>query len=286
MQSTVLTVALPAALSIVMLGLGLSLTVDDFRRIRQHPGAIVLCLLLQLLVLPAAAYGVALIFGMATALAVGMMLLAATPSGATSTLFTHLARGDTALCLTLTALTSILSVLALPPIVNFGLSQFMGEHQTIPLQVGKTLQVFAVVLPPVGLGMLVRHFRPQVAARLDKPVRILSAVFLVGVIGVAVWQESGNLGAYLVQGGPAVLAFNLLALAAGYFGALALKAGREQATAVAMSLGVRNGTLAITIAASPALLNNMTIAIPPAVYSLLMFFTAAGMGFLVKGKRA
>jgi BASS family bile acid:Na+ symporter len=228
---------------------------------------------------------VAHLFGLVSALAVGMALLAATPSGATSTLFTHLARGDTALCLTLTALTSVLSVAALPLLVNFGLAHFMGEERTLPLQVGKTLQVFAVVLPPVGIGMLIRHFRAGAAAWLDKPVRLLSALFLVAVIGVAVWQERGNLGSYLIQGGLAVLVFNLLSLALGFFGALAVKARRPQATAVAMSLGVRNGTLAITIAASPALLNNMTIAIPPAVYSLLMFFTAAGMAFVAKGAR-
>lgn len=279
MESTVLTVFLPAALAVIMLGLGLSLTLADFRRVLLYPGAVAAGLVIQLLVLPAASFGIAHAFGLPPELAVGLVLLAATPSGATSTLFTHLARGDTALCLTFAALTSLISVVVLPLLVNLAVDVFLGEGRAIPLQIGKTLQVFAVVLLPVGIGMVIRRFRPVVAQRLDRPVRLLSALFLVAVIALAVYQERANIGSYVAQAGLAVLAFNVLTLVLGYAAALLFRAGRPQALAVAMALGVRNGTLAIAVAGSPALLNSMAMAVAPAVYSLLMLLTAAALGF-------
>lgn len=283
-MSSVLTVALPAALAIIMLGLGLSLTLADFRRILKFPGVITVAMLCQFLVLPGLAFLIAYLFGMQPELAVGLILIAAAPSGATATLFSHLARADVALALTITAVSSIISVAALPLLVNNALALFMGEGQAIPLQLAKTLQVFAVVLPPVAVGMVIRHFWEKLAARMDKPVRLLSLLFLVGVISVAVYQEWAHLGSYLSQVGVATLLFNLTCIGLA-FGVLTLmRVHRQQAVAATMGLAVRNGTLAITIAGSAALLNNMTMAIPPAVYSLLMFFTAAAFGFIARPK--
>jgi len=284
MQSSVLTVFLPAAVAIVMLGLGLSLTPADFRRILQLPRVIGASILIQFIALPFVAVVIAKLFGLQPDLAVGFVLLASAPSGATATLLAHLARADVALALTITAVSSLLSLAALPILVNAALAHFMGEGRAIPLQLGKTLQVFAVVLPPVAIGMLIRHYKEWIAAALDKPVRILSALFLLGVIGAAFAQERANIGTYFTQVGLAALAFNLMSGALAYGTAVAVRAPRAHAAAATMAVCMRNGPLAITVAGSASLLNNMTMAAPAAVYSLIMFFTAAAFGFAMRPK--
>jgi bile acid:Na+ symporter, BASS family len=281
-QTNVITaVFLPIALAVIMLGLGLSLTLADFRRVVVYPRAVIIGLVCQTLILPVVCYFIAKGFGLPPALAVGLMLLAASPGGATANLFSHLARGDVALNITLTAVNSLLSLLTLPLIVNFSLEAFMGEGKAIPLQFSKIVQVFAIVLIPVGIGMLIRSKKPSVADGLNRPVRITSAVFLILVIAAAVAKERAKLGEYFQVVGTAALAFNLASMAVGYFVPLIARVERKQAIAIGMEIGIHNGTLAIAIASSPTLLNNSTMAIPAAIYSLIMFFTAAAFGWIV-----
>src|SRR5688572_22480715 len=168
-----------------MLGLGLGLTVDDFKRVLRYPRAVVVALGCQMLLLPLGCFLVALGFGLAPELAVGLMLLAASPGGATANLFSHLAKGDVALNITLTAVNSVLSVATLPVIVNLSMAYFMGEARSIPLQVGKTLQVFAIVLVPVAIGMSIRARWVDLADRLARPVKLLSVLFLTLAVGMA-----------------------------------------------------------------------------------------------------
>ncbi|MFO0566349.1 MAG: bile acid:sodium symporter family protein [Polyangiaceae bacterium] len=287
MQSNVITaVFLPLALGVIMLGLGLSLTIADFRRVVVYPRAVFIGLACQMLLLPLVCFGIARGFGLPPELAVGLMLLAASPGGATANLFSHLAKGDVALNITLTAVNSILSLFALPFIVNLSLEAFMGSGKAIPLQFDKVIQVFAIVLVPVSVGMLVRAKKRTLADQLDKPVRILSAVFLLLVIGSAVLKERANLGEFFRQVGLAALAFNLASMTVGYFIPLVARVERKQAIAIGMEIGIHNGTLAIAIASSPLLLNNSTMAIPPAIYSLIMFFTAGAFGWLVSRRAA
>ncbi|MDO9018572.1 MAG: bile acid:sodium symporter family protein [Deltaproteobacteria bacterium] len=280
-SSPLTAILLPLALGVIMLGLGLGLTPADFRRVVVYPRAVIVGLVCQMLLLPFVCFGIAKAFGLPPALAVGLMLLAASPGGATANLFSHLAKGDVALNVTLTAVNSVLSLLTLPLIVNLSLAAFMGEGRVIPLQFGKVIQVFVIVLGPVCLGMLVRAKRPDLAARLDKPVRIVSAVFLLLVILSTVLKERANLAEFFRQVGLAALAFNLASLAVGYFVPRLARLPERQAIAIGMEIGIHNGTLAIAIASGPTLLNNSTMAIPPAIYSLIMFFTAALFGALV-----
>lgn len=281
MQSNAITaILLPIALGIVMLGLGLSLTIADFKRVVVYPRAVLVGLACQMLILPALCFALAKGFGLSSELAVGLMLLAASPGGATANLFSHLAKGDVALNITLTAVNSVLSLFTLPLIVNFSLEAFMGTGKVIPLQFDKVVQVFIIVLAPVSIGMLIRWKNRLLAARMDKPVRILSALVLFLVIGGAVLKERANLADFFRQVGSAALAFNLLSMAVGYFVPLLARVERRQAIAVGMEIGIHNGTLAIAIASSPLLLNNSTMAIPPAIYSLIMFFTAAVFGWI------
>lgn len=287
MQQSVLTaVFLPLALGVIMLGLGLSLTIADFQRVLVFPRAVFVGLTCQMVLLPAVCYAIAAGFGLPPELAVGLMLLSASPGGATANLFSHLAKGDVALNITLTAINSLLSLFTLPLIVNLSLEAFLGEGRTIPLQLDKVLQVFAIVLIPVAAGMGVRKRRPDLATRMERPVRITSAVFLLLVILATVVKERANIGEYFRQVGLAALCFNLASMAIGYLVPLAIRLSKRQSTAIAMEIGIHNGTLAIAIASSPLLLNNSTMAVPAAIYSLIMFFTAAAFGFVVQSKNA
>lgn len=266
-----------------MLGLGLSLTAADFKRLLVVPRAIIGSIVLMFVVLPAIAYGIARGFGLAPEMAVGLMLLAATPSGGTATLFTHLARGDTALALTLTAFSNLLGIFAITLFAQWAMVQFLGQDKTVPLQLGAILSVLAVILVPAIIGMFIRSQKPGLAVKMDKPVRLLSLVFLVLVIVALVIKERAILGSSFQEVGLAALAFNVVGMGLGYLVCWFLKVPRDQATAVAMGLGVRNGTLTITVAGTA--LGSMAMAIPAAVYSLLMFVTAGIAGVLFRPKK-
>lgn len=235
----------------------------------------------QLLLLPLACFFLAKLFGLAPALAVGLMLLAASPGGTTANLYSHLAHGDVALNITLTAVNSVVAILTMPLIVNLSLAHFMSADQAIPLQFAKVVQVFAIVLGPVAIGMWLRSRFPHFAERMQKPVKIVSALFLLLIILLAVAKDWRTFVEYAPAVGGAALAFNLLSMAVGYCVPRLLKLDLRQAIAIAMEIGIHNGTLAIALALSPALLNNPTMAIPAAIYSLIMFVTAALFGLWV-----
>lgn len=281
MDSSLLSVGLPVALAIIMFGLGLALTVDDFRRIGREPRPVGVALGVQTLLLPLVCFGLVLALGLDPLLAVGMMLLAASPGGTTANLFSHLFRGDVALNVTLTAVNSVLAVVTLPLIVNLAVGYFdPAGAGDIGLQLGKTLQVFAVVLVPVAIGMVVRRTTPDFADRADRPVRIVSAVFLALVIAGAILAERENLGDYLADVGVAATLFCLLSLGLGYL--LPRRAGvtERQALASAFEVGIHNSTLAITVAIS--VVGNEALAVPAAVYGVVMFPIATGAGFLLR----
>jgi BASS family bile acid:Na+ symporter len=280
MDSALTSVALPLALALVMFGLGLSLTVADFARVGRQPKAVVIALVLQLLVLPAICFGLVLAFGLPPILAVGLLLLAASPGGTTANLFSHLFRGDVALNITLTAVNSLVAVVTLPVITNLAIAYFdPADGGSLGLQFGKTLQVFAIVLIPVALGMLVRQRATAFADRMDKPVRIASAVVLALVIVGTMVAERENITGYIADVGLPALLFCLISLAAGFFVPRALGVVRGQAIASAFEIGVHNGTLAIAIAIS--VLGSVELAVPAAVYSVLMFPVAAIFGALI-----
>ncbi len=283
MQQSVLTaVFMPIALGIIMLGLGLSLTLQDFKRVTQYPKAVTLALVCQMIVLPALCFGLVIATGLTPALCVGMMLLAASPGGATANLYSHLSKGDVALNVTLTAINSILTLFTLPLIVNFSLNYFMESGQYVPVQFQKVVEVFAIVLIPVSIGMLIRKQRPAFAAKMDKPVKIASALILILLIISVTIREKQVLVEYAGSLGLPVLLFNILSMGVGYYIPRVMSIDKKQSIAIGMEIGIHNGTLAIYIALS--VLANSTMSIPPAIYSLLMFFTAAIFGFWVSRK--
>lgn len=276
-----LTVFMPAALGIIMLGLGLSLTIADFTRVARFPKPVLVGLACQILLLPIVCFFIATGFGLAPALAVGMLLLAASPGGTSANLYSHLAHGDVALNITLTAVSSVIAILTMPLIVNLALAHFMSDGQTVPLQFGKVLQVFAIVLIPVAIGMGLRRQFPGFAEQMQKPVKIISALFLLFIIVLALVKDWETVAEYAPIVGLAALTFNLASLAVGYFVPRLLRLNQRQAVAIGMEIGIHNGTLAIALALSPQLLNNTVMAIPAAIYSIIMFFTAAAFGWWV-----
>ncbi len=286
MDSALTSVGLPVALAVVMFGLGLSLTVADFARIAREPRAVAVALATQLVLLPLVCFGLVVGLGLNPVLAVGMMLLAASPGGTTANLFSHLFRGDVALNITLTAVNSVLAVATLPLVVNFALGHFepSTEAGAVGLEFGKVAQVFAIVLVPVVLGMLARRWSPAFADRADKPVRVFSAVVLVAVIAGAIIAERENVGDYLADVGLVAVLFCACSLTAGYLVPRLAKVGKRQAIASAFEVGVHNSTLAITVAVT--VLGSEQLAVPAAVYGVVMFPLAAAAGFLLGRTKA
>lgn len=280
MGSALTTIGLPVALGIIMFGLGLSLTVGDFSRVLKQPRAVLVALVCQLVLLPAICFGLVLLFQLPPVLAVGMMMLAASPGGTTANLYSHLFRGDIALNISLTAVNSVIAVITLPIITNIAIAYFRPFDDQLGLQWSKALEVFAIVLLPVALGMLVRRFWPRFATGMDKPVRIASVIILIVVIAGAVASNWALLAENFARLSLITIVFCLISLAIGFWVPRMLRIGRRQAIASSFEIGIHNATLAIVIAQS--VLGSVELSLPAAVYGVLMFFIALGFGFLIR----
>ena len=277
-DSALIIIGLPIALAIIMLGLGLSLEVADFRRVARTPRAVLVALGLQVVVLPIIAFGLVVAFDLDPLLAVGVMLLAASPGGTTANLFSHLFHGDVALNITLTAINSVIAAVTIPLVTNLAIGYF-DTGGDLGLQFGKVLQVMAIVLVPVAIGMLVRRSAEGFARSADKPVRIFSIVVLVVVAVGALLGERENLADYLRDVGLVTGLLCVTSLALGYAGARLARLDQPQAVASSMEVGIHNTTVALTIALS--VLDSTEVAVPAAIYSVLMYLLATGFGFLI-----
>ena len=280
----VVQIFLPLALALVMFGLGLTLTTADFARVAKYPKAAIIALVCQVVILPAICLGLVLVFGLKGVLAVGMMLLVASPGGTSANLFSHLAGGDVALNITLTAINSVLAVFTLPIVVGLSMAHFMADDAEVGLQPAKFVQVFAIVLVPVAIGMLVRRKFEAWALKMNDPVRIASVVVLVLVIIAAIAQAYQQLIDNIATLGPVALLLSVLSLLIGYYVPKAFNVERGQAVASAMEIGIHDATIAITLALT--VLNDETMAIPPAVYGVLMYLPAAVAARLLSRNKA
>ena len=284
MEASILTsVLLPLALFIIMLGMGLSLVVDDFKRVFKFPKAAAIGLTNQLILLPIVGFLFASYAGLTPELAVGLMILAACPGGVTSNLISHLSKGDTALSISLTAITSIVSIVTIPLIINFAIDHFMGGSMIAkPPTKQIVLSIVAITILPVGIGMLIRSKKEAFALRMDKPVKIFSAVFLLLIIVAAIIKEKQVLIDYFGEVWMAALGLNIATMLLGFMSAKMLRLSLSQSITISVESGIQNGTLALVIVTT--LLENSQMSITPAIYSLLMFGTG---GFMVAyfGKR-
>jgi BASS family bile acid:Na+ symporter len=270
------TVGLPIALFIIMFGLGLSLTTNDFKRIMLSPKAIFIGSLTQLVLLPILGFCIAaLLLHDNPELAIGLIILSMCPGGPTSNLLTHLGNGDTALCISLTVISSTIKVFTIPIMVNFAIQQYIPDSAQAQLNViDSIIKILVIMIVPAMLGMFVKAKSEKFAERAQKPVKILSALFLVLVIFVAVYKERVNIAEYFVIAGPAALLLNLAGMTIGFYLPKIFNLPVKQQITISIETSIQNGTLAIAIASSPLMLNNNTMAIPAAVYSLIMFITA------------
>jgi len=263
---------LASALVIIMLGMGLSLVVDDFKRIIVYPKAILVGLVNQLILLQLIGFLLVSIFPVKPEIAIGIMILAACPGGPTSNLIAHLARGDTALSVTLTSMSSFITIISIPFIINFALEHFQEGGQIIRLNVLETIiRIFIIIIIPVSIGMIIRRYKEGFAMKMAKPVRTASAIVLALIIIGIVIRERENIISYFAQAGIVALLLNTGTMVVGYYSARLFRIIDKRAVSISIESGIQNGTLAITIAV--VLLNSTTFAIAPAVYSLIMFGT-------------
>ena len=213
---TLLPTLLIGALALIMLGLGLSLTTGDFRRLLAHPKAVILALALQAFILPAICYGLIVILDVAPVYAVGLMLLSASPGGVSANLFSHLFGGNVAMNISLTAINTVLSILSLPLICNFAIDTFARTGQVVPMQTGKVIEVIGIVLVPVAIGMLVKSRAPGFASRMDRPMKRFSMAVLAALAVIAIAKEWTAVTSSFASIGLAVIAFNAISLGLGY----------------------------------------------------------------------
>lgn len=279
---TLLPTLLIGALALIMFGLGLSLTLGDFRRLLGHPKAVVVALALQALVLPAICYGLIVLFGVPPVYAVGLMLLAASPGGVSANLFSHLFGGNVAMNISLTAINTLLSIVSLPLIANFAIDTFSKSGQVVPMQTGKVIEVIGIVLIPVAVGMLVKRRAPGFAARMDKPMKRFSMLVLALLAIIAFAKEWSALTSSFATIGLAVIAFNILSLGLGYYVPRLLGMDKANAVAIGYEIGIHNSTLAIFVAVS--VLGDFQLMVPAAIYSISMYVFATAFGMLVLGK--
>lgn len=273
---------LAGALFIIMVGMGLGLVIDDFKRVLTEPKAVAVGLTLKVLLLPLAMFGILLLMpGQPIELAVGFVLLAACPGGATSNVIAGLCRSDVALSITLTAIASFITVLTIPLFTELALSQLGGGNATVNLPLGETmLKIIGVTVLPVSIGMLINRYRPALALKADRPVRIISALLLIIIIVAIVAKNSSHLGELFGKAGPLSILMNVLALSMGYGIPRLLGLSEKQAVTISIETGVINSTLAIAIASTLGSggLSENGFAFAAAVYSLVMYAT---IGLLV-----
>lgn len=282
MNLPVVELLLPLALAFIMFSLGLTLVVDDFKRVLTRPKAMLIGLVGQMVLVPVFAFTIALTWGLAPEMAVGLMILAACPGGVSAGLLTHLARGDTALSISLTAVTSVAAVITVPFVVDLSMQQFMRTAVSVDFPLLKMVRgVFLLTTVPVVLGMSLKAWRPELALRIERPAgRLATALFVLIVLATFFSQRQvliDNLGSV----GPAAMLLNLMVIAASFALAGAVGLVRRDRIAVATECGLQNAGLGIFIASS--VMQSPAMTVPSVVYALLMNLGAIGFVILMRG---
>lgn len=262
----------PLVLAAIMLSMGLGLRITDFREVFKEPRVVVAGALAQLLLLPILGFACAFVFDLGPELSVGIVLLTACPGGATSNLFTNLARGDTALSVCLTAISGMVTIFTIPWMVKLASLVFASEADAISLPILRTMvEIFGIVGIPVAVGMFINHRWPHVARKLEGPVKAIAVLLLAVIIIGTVASKHERVFARTAQVGLAVLVLNIVAMALGYQLSRAMSLSVRRNVTIAIEVGVQNGGLAFFI--GEALLGSIVVATPGMVYGLLIFIT-------------
>ena len=268
----IVTKIAPIALALIMLGLGLGLTKQDFTRVIKTPKDFLLGLVSQLIILPIVAFILIKFLGTSPEIALGVMIIAAAPGGITSNILTKFANGDVALSISLTAIISILSIITVPLIV-FNSADLIGiSFESEDINITSTaLKMALVVAVPVFIGMIIRNFADNfISSRTSIINKITGFLFLI--VFIAIWiEERDNIFDYLAQAGLVVLNLNIVMMAIAYFLAKKFASGIKQVKCISLECGLQNGTLAVFVATEIS--NEIVYMIPTAAYALIMYIT-------------
>ena len=272
------SIIIPICLFLIMMGMGLTLIANDFKRVLKYPKAVGIGLTNQLLLLPIIGFALANIMPLEPEYAVGVMLLVLCPGGTTSNLFTYLAKGDVALSVTMTAIASIITVFSIPIVLSFSLVHFMGAGSEFQLPVLKTMITLIVLtIVPISIGMLIKRFAPKVADKSQLYVSRFGVIFLTFLVVFLSYVQRDIIVEALIATGPVSLLLNLSTMALGYYTSKWFGLNLAQRTSITLEVGLQNSTLSIFMALT--LLANYKMSMTPAIYTLIMFLTA---GILVR----
>ena len=277
----IVTKIAPLALALIMLGLGLGLTLNDFKRVLQNPKIFFVGIFSQIVLLPIIAYILLLVIKVPTAIALGVMIIAAAPGGVTSNVMTKFARGDVALSISLTAVCSLISILSVPLIV-FSSAKLIGVSNISEeiTMTGIALKMAGVVTLPVFIGMIIRNFTENFISKNIKFIERTTG-FLFLIVFAAIWiEERNNILSYLSQAGVIVLTLNIVMMIFAYYLAKVFSSNIEQRRCIAIECGLQNGTLAVFVATQ--IFNDIIYVIPTAAYALIMYITAFIFMYLLR----
>ena len=277
----IVTKIAPLALALIMLGLGLGLGVNDFKRVLQNPKIFFVGIFSQIVLLPIIAYILILAIKVPTAIALGVMIIAAAPGGVTSNVMTKFARGDVALSISLTAVCSLISILSVPLIV-FSSAKLIGVSNISEeiTMTGIALKMAGVVTLPVFIGMIIRKFTENFISNNIKFIERTTG-FLFLIVFAAIWiEERNNILSYLSQAGVIVLTLNIVMMIFAYYLAKVFSSNIKQRRCIAIECGLQNGTLAVFVATQ--IFNDIIYVIPTAAYALIMYITAFIFMYLLR----
>lgn len=277
-------VILPLALFLIMFGMGLSLRPVDFKNVLAAPKAVGIGLIGQMVFLPLVAFFIALALKLPPEIAVGLMIIALAPGGATSNMFTYLSKGDVSLSISLTAVVSLIAPFSIPIITALSMTYFMGNTTEFSLPIVKTImQLLVITVIPVALGMLVLARWSHMAAKIEQVLKWFSIAFLFLIIALIVLKNADNMMSFFMQAGLATFVLNIAVLVLGVYLAKWAKLSDAQSISIGFEVGIQNGTLALVVAGT--LIGNSTMMIPAVTYSLLMFITGAAFAMLITRRK-
>jgi len=277
LQSMIVKVALPLILAFIMFSLGLGLRKQDFSRVLKFPKAFGTGVLNQLILLPLIAFGLAKAFDFPPEIAVGVMILSFCPGGVTSNVLTRIGKGNTPLSISLTAITSLVSIVTVPVLVALSVRHFMGVDGPEVDIASLGITMFLITAVPVALGMLVTATAPEMTKKISNAVSRTAVVLFVIIIVAALAKNWVVFSSNLPTLGPALVLLNIAMLALGLISSRLVKLNSMDATTISIESGVQNGTLGIAVGALIALGATETLpptTVPSAVYSIIMYFVS------------
>ena len=279
----IVTTIAPIALALLMLGLGASLTLQDFLRVFKHPKDFFIGFVCQLLILPLVAYSLIIVLKCPIELALGVMLIAAAPGGVTSNVLTKFADGDVALSISLTAFMSLISIISVPFIIFQSIDLLNIDYVEKEFSVvGVSLKMFFVVTVPVILGMIIRKFAGEFINKNVLTIqRISIALFLLVFIAIYI-EEWDSIVMFLTSAGKIAFALNISMMLIGFYIAKFLASGIAQRRCISLECGLQNGTLAVFVGTQ--LFDDMVYMVPTAAYALIMMLTSVIFVFILRRK--